>query len=41
VDVIVRNKNGSVEGLKKDDFTLLDEGKPQPISVAHVLYNLS
>ena len=33
VDVIVRNKNGPVMGLNQDDFTLLDNGKPQKISV--------
>jgi VWFA-related protein len=33
VDVIVRNKNGPVMMLNQDDFTLLDNGKPQKISV--------
>jgi VWFA-related protein len=33
VDVVVRDKNGPVEGLKKQDFTLLDEGKQQQIAV--------
>ena len=33
VDVIVRDKNGPVMGLNQDDFTLLDDGKPQKISV--------
>jgi len=33
VDVIVRDKNGPVMGLNQDDFTLLDNGKPQKISV--------
>jgi VWFA-related protein len=33
VDVIVRNKNGPVTMLNQDDFTLLDNGKPQKISV--------
>lgn len=36
VDVVVRNRNGPVIGLIKDDFTLLDEGKPQQISVFSV-----
>ncbi len=33
VDVIVRGKNGPITGLNQDDFTLLDNGKPQKISV--------
>jgi VWFA-related protein len=33
VDVVVRNKSGPVAGLKKEDFTLLDDGKPRPISL--------
>jgi VWFA-related protein len=33
VDVVVRNKTGAVTGLTKDDFTLLDKGKPQNIQV--------
>ena len=33
MDVIVRDKNGPVTGLNQDDFTLLDNGKPQRISV--------
>jgi VWFA-related protein len=33
VDVVVRGKNGPVMGLNQDDFTLLDNGKPQKISV--------
>jgi len=33
VDVIVRNKNGPVMMLNQDDFTLLDNDKPQKISV--------
>ena len=33
VDVIVRNKNGPVMMLNQDDFTLLDNGKPQKISI--------
>ena len=34
VDVVVRDKSGkSMEGLKPDDFTVLEDGKPQTISV--------
>lgn len=33
VDVLVRNKNGPVSGLTKDDFTLLDKGKPQNLKI--------
>ena len=33
VDVIVRGKKGPITGLSQDDFTLLDNGKPQRISV--------
>src|SRR6266849_10267133 len=34
VTVFVRDKSGNpVEGLKKDDFKLLEDGKPQTISV--------
>jgi VWFA-related protein len=33
VDVIVRDKNGPVMGLTQDDFTVLDNGKPQKIAV--------
>ncbi|HVA18052.1 MAG TPA: VWA domain-containing protein, partial [Candidatus Dormibacteraeota bacterium] len=29
VGVIVRDKNGPVADLTKDDFTVLDRGKPQ------------
>jgi len=32
VDVVVHNKNGAVAGLGKSDFTILDEGKPRPIT---------
>jgi VWFA-related protein len=33
-DVTVRDKSGKeVQNLKKEDFTLLEDGKPQPISV--------
>lgn len=32
LDVLVRNKNGPVSGLTKDDFTLLDKGKAQNIA---------
>jgi VWFA-related protein len=34
VDVVVRDKSGnSIEGLKPDDFTVLEDGKPQKVSV--------
>ena len=33
VEVVVRDKNGSVKNLTKDDFTVLDQGKPQPIAI--------
>lgn len=36
VDVIVRDKNGPVENLTKDDFTVLDQGKTQGISLFSV-----
>lgn len=36
VDVVVRAHNGPIEGLTKDDFTLLDEGKPQQIALFSV-----
>jgi len=36
VGVIVRDKNGPVADLTKDDFVVLDRGKPQKISVFSV-----
>jgi len=36
VDVIVRDKNGPVADLTKDDFVVLDRGKPQGISLFSV-----
>ncbi len=33
VDAVVRDGDGPVAGLTKDDFTLLDNGKPQKIAV--------
>jgi VWFA-related protein len=36
VDVIVRNGKGPVDGLKKEDFTILDQGKPQQIALFSV-----
>ncbi len=36
VGVIVRDKNGPVSDLTKDDFVVLDRGKPQKISVFSV-----
>jgi VWFA-related protein len=35
VEVVVRGKQGPVVGLKKEDFTVLDQGKPQRIDVFH------
>jgi VWFA-related protein len=36
VEVVVRGRNGPVTGLTKDDFTLLDQGKPKRIDVFRV-----
>ena len=36
VGVIVRDKNGPVENLTKDDFVILDRGKRQPIGLFSV-----
>jgi VWFA-related protein len=36
VSVVVRDKNGPVSDLKKSEFTLLDNGKPQKIDVFSV-----
>jgi VWFA-related protein len=36
IGVIVRDKNGPVENLTKDDFTILDRGKRQPIGLFSV-----
>lgn len=33
IDVVVRDRAGPVRGLTRDDFTVFDRGKPQPISV--------
>jgi VWFA-related protein len=33
VDVLARNDKGAVKGLSKEDFTLMDKGKNQPIAV--------
>jgi hypothetical protein len=33
ISVVVRDKNGPVSNLTKDDFVILDSGKPQTISV--------
>jgi VWFA-related protein len=33
ISVVVRDKNGPVADLRKDDFTVLDNGKPQRIDV--------
>ncbi len=36
VDVIARRRGTPADGLTKDDFTLLDNGRPQPIAVFSV-----
>ena len=36
VDVVAQAKNGPAIGLTEDDFTLLDNGKPQRIAVFSV-----
>jgi VWFA-related protein len=36
ISVVVRDKNGPVSNLTKDDFVILDSGKPQTISVFSV-----
>jgi len=36
IGVIVRDKNGEVRDLTKDDFTVLDRGKPRALSVFSV-----
>jgi VWFA-related protein len=33
IGVIVRDKNGPIADLRKEDFTVLDRGKPQTISI--------
>src|SRR5580765_7919843 len=33
VSVIVRDKNGPVEGLKQEDFQVFDQGKPQKVAL--------
>ncbi len=33
VEVVVRDKNGPVKNLIKDDFAVLDQGKPQAIAI--------
>ena len=35
VEVVVRNNRGPVTNLTKDDFTIVDQGKPQRIDVFH------
>ena len=37
VDVVVRGKAGPITGLKKEDFTITDKGKPQTVAAFHVL----
>lgn len=41
INVIVHDKNGPVADLKKEDFTLLDKGKPRDIAVFHMDTRLS
>src|SRR4051812_28952169 len=33
INVVVRGKNGPVTGLTKENFTVLDNGKPQRIDI--------
>ncbi len=35
IDVVVRDKNGPVKGLTKEDFTVFDQGKRQQIAIFH------
>lgn len=37
VDVVVHSKGSAVEDLKQDDFTVLDNGKPQKIAAFNVV----
>src|SRR6266576_2979891 len=37
VDVVVHSKGSVVEDLKQDDFTVLDNGKPQKIAAFNVI----
>jgi VWFA-related protein len=37
VDVVVRGKTGPITGLKKEDFTITDQGKPQTVAAFHIL----
>src|ERR1035437_3008884 len=37
IGAVVRDKNGPVKGLTKNDFTILDRGKPQKISTFNVI----
>jgi VWFA-related protein len=39
VDVVVRDKKGPAAGLTKEDFTVLDNGKPQEIATFSVTSN--
>ena len=41
VNVIVHDRNGAVAGLKKEDFTIFDKGKPRDIAVFHMDARLS
>ena len=37
VDVVVRNKTGPVTGLKREDFTVTDKGRPQTVSAFRMI----
>lgn len=41
INVIVHDKKGPVTDLKKEDFTLLDKGKPRTIAIFHMDTRLS
>ena len=41
VDVVVHSKGAAVAGLKQDDFTVLDNGKPQKIAAFNVISSRS
>jgi VWFA-related protein len=41
VDIVVNGKHGPVAGLTKNDFTILDNGKPQQISLFSVQSHLA
>ena len=37
VDVVVRGKTGPITGLKKEDFTITDKGKPQTVAAFRII----